>query len=252
VQDLLDWDYMADINKFFFRLFKNMDNAVLPYDFEARGRDFSNTLSVDDLTTAGVTAKDAERITGLAASIEMQGLSWNATKGSLRPADRKRADLTLLQAAETSLVGYTALDAWDGNIYPHQQTLWDIQSMDAALAALTADPVDPAAAAEAVTAVGANWLGTLFSPSVYLYDLTRHDPDYYRVTWGALGKQVDQFDMSPVLAKIAAGDYAGAAAKVQKMRDADALSLSMRVNRLIAASASLERDLTHLRSLTRH
>jgi hypothetical protein len=199
-----------------------------------------------------VTTKAAERLTDLAASIEMQGLSWNASKGSLRAANRKRADLTLLQAAKTSLVGYTALDAWDVNIYPHQQTLWDIQYMDAALGALAADPVDPAAAAEAVTAVGANWLGTVFSPSVYLYDLTRHDPDYYRVTWGALGKQVDQFDMSPVLAKIGDGDYAGAAAKVQKMRDADALSLRMRVNRMIAVSASLSQDLTHLNWLTRH
>lgn len=70
------------------------------------------------------------------------------------------------------------------NCYPHQQTLWDIQNMDAALAALAADPVDPAAAAEAVTAVSANWLGTVFRPSVYLYDLTRHDPDDYRVTSG--------------------------------------------------------------------
>jgi Iap family predicted aminopeptidase len=252
VQDQLDWDYMADINKFFFRLFRSMDGAVLPYDFEARGRDFSETLNVDDLTAAGVTAKDAERITDLAASLEMQGLSWNASKGSLRAADRKRADLALLQAAEESLVAYTALDAWDVNSYPHQQTLWDIQSMDAALAALTADPVDPAAAAEAVTAVGANLLGTVFSPSVYLYDLTRHDPDYYRVTWGALGKQVDQFDMSPVLAKIAAGDYAGAAAKVQKMRDADALSLRMRVNRLMSATALLGGDLTYLNRLARH
>jgi len=252
VQGLLDWDYMASINKFFFRLFKSMDEAVLPYDFEARGLDFSNALNVDDLSAAGVTTKAAERLTDLAASIEMQGLSWNASKGSLRAANRKRADLTLLQAAKTSLVGYTALDAWDVNIYPHQQTLWDIQYMDAALGALAADPVDPAAAAEAVTAVGANWLGTVFSPSVYLYDLTRHDPDYYRVTWGALGKQVDQFDMSPVLAKIAAGDYAGAAATVQKMRDADVLSLRMRVNRMIAASASLSQDLTHLDWLTRH
>ena len=157
----------------------------------------------------------------------MQGPPGTRAKARC-PSDRKSADLTLLQAAETSLVGYTALHTWDVNCYPHQQTLWDIQNMDAALAALAADPVDPAAA-EAVTAVSANWLGTVFSPSVYLYDLTRHDPDDYRVTWGALGKQVGQFDMTPVLARIKAGDYAGAAARVQKMRDADVLSLRMRV-----------------------
>lgn len=166
---------------------------------------------------------------GLAASIEKKGAVWNAHKGSLRKANRKSADLTLVQAAETSLVGYTALDAWDVNCYPHQQTLWDIQNMDAALAALAADPVDPAAAAEAVTAVSANWLGTVFSPSVYLYDLTRHDPDYYRVTWGALGKQVDQFDMTPVTAWIGDGQYDRAIAKIEQMRGVDTGDLGTRV-----------------------
>lgn len=166
---------------------------------------------------------------GLAASIEKKGAVWNAHKGSLRKANRKSADLTLVQAAETSLVGYTALDAWDVNCYPHQQTLWDIQNMDAALAALAADPVDPAAAAEAVTAVSANWLGTVFSPSVYLYDLTRHDPDYYRVTWGALGRQVDQFDMTPVTAWIGDGQYDRAIAKIEQMRGVDTGDLGTRV-----------------------
>lgn len=42
------------------------------------------------------------------------------------------------------------------------------------------------------------------------------------------------------------------AAKVQKMRDADVLSLRMRVNRMIAASESLGQDLKYLGWLTRH
>ena len=42
------------------------------------------------------------------------------------------------------------------------------------------------------------------------------------------------------------------AAKVQKMRDADVLSLRMRVNRMIADTESLGRGLTYLNWLTRH
>jgi hypothetical protein len=243
---------MAQIDKFFYRLFRNMDGAVLPYDFAARGADLAATVNVDELTAAGVSVDAAAEMARVAAYIERKGGDWNAHRGALRKANRKSADYTLLQAAQKSLEGYTALDAWDYNCYPHQQTLWDIQYMDAALAALAADPVDPSAATEAVISVGSNWLGTVFSPSVYLYDLTRHDPDYYRVAWGALGKQVDQFDMSPVLAKIEAGDYSGAAAKVQKMRDADVLSLRMRVNRMLAAGQSLGQDLAYLDWLTRH
>ena len=40
--------------------------------------------------------------------------------------------------------------------------------------------------------------------------------------------------------------------RMQKMRDADALSLRMRVNRMITASESLGQDLTYLNWLTRH
>jgi hypothetical protein len=251
VQDLLDWDYMADINKFFFRLFKSMDGAVLPYDFAARGTDLQSTIDVGELTAAGVSPADAQEMARVAAAVTAKGAAWNRTKSKVSKANRGKADYTLLQAADISLESYTALDAWDSNSYPHQQTLWDIQNMDAALDALRARPADPDAAHEALAAVGSNWLATLFSPSVYLYDLTRHDPEYYRVTWGALGKQVDQFDMTPAWALIAAGDYAAAAAKVQKMRDADVLSLRMRVKRMIEAGALLGQELTYLNWLTR-
>jgi len=251
VQDLLDWDYMAGINKFFFRLFKSMDGAVLPYDLAARGADLQSTIDVAELTAAGVSAADAQSMARVAAAVTARGAAWNKSKTMVSKANRGNADYTLLQAAEISLESYTALDAWDVTTYPHQQTLWDIQNMDAALAALRSTPADPKTANEALAAVGSNWLATLFSPSVYLYDLTRHDPEYYRVTWGALGKQVDQFDMTPAWALISSGDYAGAAAKVQKMRDADALSLRMRVKRMVEAGALLGQELSYLNWLTK-
>ena len=229
-RDLLDWDYMASINKFFFRPFKSMDGAVLRCDLAARGADLAATVDSAELQAAGVSAKAADELAGLAAGIQRRGATWNARRATVPAKYRDVTNLALLSLAKTSLKGYTALDAWDHDCYPHQQTLRDIQYMDAALAALAADPVEPEAAAEALVSVGSNWLGTVFSSSVYLYDLTRHDPDYYRVTWGGLGKQVAQFDMSPVLAKIGAGYFSGAAAKVQKMRDAGALDLRMRVN----------------------
>ncbi len=251
VQDLVDWDYMAGINKFFFRLFRSMDDHVLPYDFEARGADLESTFDVAELTAAGVSPANAQSMARVAAAVTAKGAAWNKSKGKVSKANRGNADFTLLQAAEISLESYTALDAWDANIYPHQQTLWDIQNMDAALAALRFTPADPIAASDALVAVGSNWLATVFSPSVYLYDLTRHDPEYYRVTWGSLGKQVDQFDMTPVLALISGGDYSAAAAKVQQMRDADALSLRMRVNRMVEAGALLGQELTYLNWLTK-
>ena len=118
--------------------------------------------------------------------------------------------------------------------------MWDIENMDAALAYLRADTVEAQKAKDSLSAVGINWWATLFSPSVINYELTRHDPDYYRVTWGAMGKQINHFDMAPVWALIDAGQYDKAIARIQKMRDADALDLRNRVSGMIRTSAEVD------------
>jgi hypothetical protein len=135
----------------------------------------------------------------------------------------------MLAAAKTTLKGMTALDAWDYTAYPHEQPMWDNGYMLAALAALDADPVDPDTAVEALTQVGLNWNGVIFSPSVYRYDLTRHDPDYSRITWGKLGKLITYFDMTPVMAQIEAGKYDKAKQAITSMYTANASDLNHRV-----------------------
>ena len=57
--------------------------------------------------------------------------------------------------------------------------------------------------------------------------------------------------MTSAWALISSGDYSGAAAKVQKMRDADTLSLRMRVNRMIEEGALLAQELSYLNWLTK-
>ena len=247
----LDWDYMASIDKFFFRLFKNMDHGVLPYDFAARGADLKAAVDADELVAAGVSAKAANELTTHATRIARLGAIWNARRPHLRVKYRGVDNRALLELVKQSLVGYQALDAWDANCYPHQQTMWDVEYMDAALAHLQADPVEADAAIEDLSSVGVNWYATLFSPSVVNYDLTRHDPDYSRVAWGAMGKQINHFDMAPVWTLIGDGQYAKAIAKVQKMRDADALDLRMRVNGMNETSGIVELSLRFLNGLAR-
>ena len=52
---------------------------------------------------------------------------------------------------------------------------------------------------------------------MYRYDLTRHDPDYEHITWGKLGKLINYFDMTPVMAQIEAGKYEQARATIESM-----------------------------------
>ncbi len=230
-QDKVDWGLTAKISKLFLRLNRFTDHKQLPYDLAGRADDLLNDhFSSDELTACGVSAARAAALETAAmrfrAAAKKIGASAAAIDGSRGPARRNPA---MLAAAKKVLKGMTALDAWDYTAYPHEQTMWDVEYMDAALAALQSDPVDPDAAIEALTNVGLNWNGVVFSPSVYRYDLTRHDPDYDRITWGKLGKLINYFDMTPVIAAIGDGQYERAAAAVQSMRDADAGDLSSRV-----------------------
>ncbi len=135
----------------------------------------------------------------------------------------------MLRVAKKVVKGMTALDAWDYTAYPHEQAMWDNEYLAAALAALDEDPVDTDAAIDALTNVGINVNGVLFSPSVHRYDLTRHDPDYYRVTWGKLGKLGNYFDTTPVMAKVEAGRYDQAQTQIRAMLRANIHDLDNRV-----------------------
>ncbi len=229
----LDWDYMAEIDKFFFQLFKSMDKGALWYDFGARGEDLAASIDPDELVAAGVDGNSATVLAAQAARLQTKGDKWAARHWYVKRAAVASANQLSLRAAKRSLKGYNALDAWDYTAYPHQQTMWDIEYMDSAIAKLQADPVDAEGASEDLAAVGINWYATLFSPSVVNWDLTRHDPDYYRVTWGSMGKQVNHFDMAPVWALIEAGQYDKAIARLQKMRAADVVDLQSRVDGMI-------------------
>jgi hypothetical protein len=236
-QDVVDWELTAKMSKLFMRLNRFIDKKQLPYDFVGRADDLVHDhFAADELTAAGVSASRVDALEKAVAAFRKTSAKFGASKAAILgvrgPAQRNRA---MLAAARKVLKGMTALDAWDYTAYPHEQTLWDVQYIDAALEALRADPVDPAAAIEALTNVGINWNGVVFSPSVYRYDLTRHDPDYERVTWGALGKLINYFDMTPVMAWVEDGKYDKAIATLETMRATDSRDLGIRVENMTKA-----------------
>jgi Iap family predicted aminopeptidase len=230
-QDVVDWELTAKMSKLFMRLNRFIDREQLPYDFVGRADDLvEGHYSGEELTAAGVPATNVAALERAVAQFRRTSVKFGASEaailGARGPARRNDA---MLVAAKKVIKGMTALDAWDYTAYPHEQTLWDIQYMDAALEALQAEPVDAEAAVEALTGVGLNWNGVVFSPSVYRFDLTRHDPDYDRVTWGALGKLINYFDMTPVMAWIEEGRYEKAIAGIAAMRRTDSRDLNIRI-----------------------
>jgi hypothetical protein len=118
---------------------------------------------------------------------------------------------------------------WDDTIYPHQQVMWDCQFLNGAIADLQ-QPVPAASSALAnLENVALTWNGISFSYSVYLQELTRHDMSYYRINWGAQGKQVNYVDVMPEYRSIQAGTYADALAGLLPMRAAEVADLNARL-----------------------
>jgi hypothetical protein len=239
-QDLVDWDLSASITKLFMRLNAYSDTKQLPYDFQLRADDLANDhFSADELQGAGATAANTTSLDKAIRRFRKASVKFGAAEPAISstrgPASRNKA---MLAAAQKTLKGMTALNAWDYTAYPHEQTMWDNEYMLVAIAALDADPVDPGTAIEALTQVGLNWNGVVFSPSVYRYDLTRHDPAYSRVTWGKLGKVISYFDMTPVMAQIEAGQYAKARQAIANMLTANQRDLNVRVVNMTKALES--------------
>ncbi|HQF53065.1 MAG TPA: M20/M25/M40 family metallo-hydrolase [Thermoleophilia bacterium] len=230
-QDVVDWEMTANMTKLFMRLHRFTDARQLPYDFVGRADDLRDHFDPDELAEAGLTGRSVKAldaaITRFRAASRTFGASAAAITGPKRgPASRNPV---MLRVAKKVVKGMTALDAWDYTAYPHEQAMWDNEYLAAALAALDEDPVDTDAAIDALTNVGINVNGVLFSPSVHRYDLTRHDPDYYRVTWGKLGKLGNYFDTTPVMAKVEAGRYDQAQTQIRAMLRANIHDLDNRV-----------------------
>ena len=113
-----------------------------------------------------------------------------------------------------------------------------MQCLEQAIAALKAKPADTDTAMDALSNVALTYYGLMLSHNVYLQDLTRRDPSYYRVDWGGQGHLIHYLDVVPQYDAIQAGSWnVQTIAQLQTMRDQDLADLNSRLN---AMSATLE------------
>jgi len=153
------------------------------------------------------------------------------------PAARRVAVNRLLMLAEKKLnKGFTALDAWDTTVYPHAQVQWDLEQIDAALAGLNTEPVVTADVTAALKGIGiTDPYGLDFGYENYLMQLEMHRPGWAGgLFWGAQGQLSPYLDVIPVLQKVDEGHYAGAAASLQVMQDAEVYELNKRMDSMAA------------------
>jgi outer membrane murein-binding lipoprotein Lpp len=152
------------------------------------------------------------------------------------PAGHVAADDAAMRQIEKSVgTGFTALSAWDMQIYPHEQVLADVQNLQAAVADLQLTTPNTDDALTHLGNVALTGYGLMLSHPVYVADLARRRPDYYRADWGAQGHLIDYLDVMPEYGAISGGTWGpGTIASLQTMAASDVTDLNSRLAAMTA------------------
>ena len=171
--DTVDWGFYAKGVKLMNQLLRGLDEGVLPYDLTARAAEITDLSDQTTLADADVGAALNSRVQDAVADFTAAAEAFQTDRDSLKPRAASRVNARLLRIEKLLCGNLTALDWWDGTTIPHAQVLWDLQGVQAALAAL---PGDPDAAKSALDGVGYTYYGKEFSRKVFLLEQERHDP----------------------------------------------------------------------------
>ena len=227
---LMDYEYMAKINKFVFAIVRQFDRGLIPYDVAARAADLDDNVDGAALVAAGADADVVAALEAKIAQFKKRADAYQARAAKI-PARRHAVANVLLMNVEKRLnKAFTALDAWDTTVYPHAQVQADLEYLGTAVAALTADPVEASAASDALESVGITYNGLSFSYENYLMQLAMHEPGWSGgLFWGAQGHLSPYLDVMPALEKVDDGKYAAAAASLAVMQEAEVDELNARL-----------------------
>ncbi|HEY5386788.1 MAG TPA: M28 family peptidase [Thermoleophilia bacterium] len=229
---LMDYDYLAKINKFTFGILRQFDGGLLPYDLSARAADLDGNVDGAALIAAGAKPAVVNDLEAKIATFTTRATAYQARAAKIPAHRRTVANVQLMNVEKRLNRAFTALDVWDTTVYPHVQVQWDLEQLNAALAALAADPVDAGAAKAALEGVGiTSPSGFDFSRENYQMQLAMHAPGWSGgLFWGAQGHLSPYLDVIPAWNKVDDGKYAAATASLSVMRDAEVRELNARLN----------------------
>ena len=237
---LIDWNYMAKIAKFVFRVEKPFNSGgLLPYGLKARADSLAATVVPDDLKAAGADATAVDRLETAVTAFQTATADYETRAPSIPVAHRTTVNGSLLKIQKQISRSLTGLNPYQSTVYPHEQVLLDVQSLNTAIADLQAMPADTDDALSALSNVDLTAWGPMLDHSVYAHLLTRLDPSYKKVAWGAQGHPVwPVLDVMPQYDAIQAGTWdAQTVTDLTTMRDSELTDLNARLN---AMSTALE------------
>lgn len=225
---LVDYAYLGKIAKFTYQLTTHANAGLLPYRLHAQADGLRAAVSRAELLAAGADPATVNAAINALVSYHDATVAYEKRKATIPASHRATVNTGLFDVENYWNTHLTGLDIWDYQAYPFQQTLWDIEALNAALTALRADPVKKDAALDALSSVALTYNGMTFGETVYADDLVRHLPDYPLITWGG---QIDtpwHVDILAQVDQVKSGDYATAITGLTAVRDAEITGIDIR------------------------
>jgi Peptidase family M28 len=246
--DWLNWPGIAQGAKFMFRIADGLTQGQLPYDLKTRADEVAANVSAPSLLLAGADAGAVTRLENDISAFQSAAAAYQAR--SIPPAHYADVNQSLLQIEKTLGVTFTGQNVWQMMIYPHQQVLLDLQSLEQAIADLQLATPDRTGAMAALSNVGLASVGLRVDDAVYRHLLTRLDPTYYRAVWGDQGHALttaELLDIVPQYDAIQLGTWdSQTIAQLQAMVASDVVGLNTRLD---AMSAALEQVIPQINAL---
>jgi Peptidase family M28 len=228
--DLVEWPYFGQMGKLAFRLAKQLDGeGLLPYDLSARADDLDASVNDATLLGAGAEAATVSRLSNDVAAFHTEADAYTARRAAIPASSVAKVNASLLAIEKLINGNFTCLDVWEATIYPHEQVLLDVQSLGAALVELGKRTPNAASALKDLGNVSQTWYGPFFSPEIYAWELTRHQPDSPRLFFGSLGHIPRLWNVMTEYRQIEAGDFDAAAAGLLPMHGAALTDLDQRL-----------------------
>jgi hypothetical protein len=242
---LQDYGYLEKLNKLIYRFAARMDEGLVPYALSERANHLASKVNAAQLLAADANPDAVSRLTADVADFQAAAAAFDAAKASIPAKDVPEANDQLMQIEKMIHTNFTALDAWDTTIYPHEQVMWDVEYLKSAIQALGS--ANTAAALTALSNIDLTLYGINFSHDVYAWDLTRHAPGFEGLYFAEQGRLAPFLDVMSEYNAIEGGTWNQATvASLNGMRAAEVTELNSRVN---AMSDALEQIVPAIEAL---
>ncbi len=194
---MLDWGFFKKNIKFNAELARSIDRGVLPYSLSTQSDALLKASTDLGFRAADVDASTKAAYVGSVRSLANAARKYDARRDNVKAAAVASTNQALLALEKSLNANLTALNVWDETIYPFQQSMTDLEAMQAALDALEKTPIAYRDAIEALGGVNCAWYGLYFSYPVYYTNLLQRQPGYVHANMADLGQMAMFVDVIP-------------------------------------------------------